>query len=201
VAAAASPIALNAALKRNNPMTVPARKLDVSSQPGIFLGPSVVIEVEGPEVVVALPQGERARARVAFAFPYACAKGDDVLVIGNETGEHWIIGVLRSSGKASLEFPGDLDVRSVGGKLTLSGDKGVAIDAPDVEMRAAKLRIFAGSVLRHAQSVVDRVRELYSMHAGQSNTIVEGTALTQAGRAKIITEETVTINGREIHLG
>lgn len=173
----------------------------VSETRGTFLGPATVLEVVGSDVEVSMNGRANARARLAIAFPYAASVGDSVLVIANEDGEHWVIGVLRSEGKARLEFAGDVDVRAVGGKLTLSGDRGVAIDSPDVEVRATALRVFAGTVLQHAGSMMQRIRELYTTHAGQSSTIVEGTQLTQAGRAKIITEETVTINGREIHLG
>ncbi len=168
---------------------------------GLSLGPGTVVAVSPAGLTVELPGRGQVKARLAVAFPYEPRVGDDVLVIGRADGAHWVIGVERSTGPASLTVHGDLEVKAVGGMLTLSADRGVAVGAPDVEIRTQKLRVFAESVLEHATSMAVRVRELYTLFAGQSNSVVEGTHVMQAKRAKVVTEETVSINGREIHLG
>lgn len=165
----------------------------------LSLGPGQVLEVAPTGLTIALPGRGSVRAKLAVAFPYAPSVGDDVLVIG-KAGAYWVIGVERSTAPACLSVSGDLELRA-GGKLTLSAEDGVALATPDVEIRTKKLRVFAESVLEHAQSMALRVREVYTLFAGQSNTVVEGTHVTQAKRAKVVTEETVSINGREIHLG
>ena len=186
-------------------MTVtPLFKTHESSSPGgeVFLGAVTVLAAAAPgEVEVRLPTGRTTLAQLALAFAYEPAEGDDVLLIQKGDEPAWVIGVVRSSGRAVVEFPGDLEIRAKGGKLTLTGDEGVAVESPDVEIRAGKLRTFAGAVLQHVESFTQRVRELHSVYAGESHTIVEGTSLSQAKRAKIVTEETVSVNGREIHLG
>jgi len=173
-----------------------------STDDALFLGPTSVVGTHASgQVDVRLPSGRVVRATPALAFQYEAAVGDDVLVIQKRDEPAWILGVIRSTGRGVVSFPGDLEIRADGGTLTLSGEAGVAIAGPDVEVRAGKLRTFAGAVIEHAESFAQRVRELYSVHAGEAHTIVEGTSLAQAKRAKIITEETVSVNGREIHLG
>src|SRR5262249_13392719 len=69
------------------------------------LGQASVTAVEGPDVVVELPDGAEARVALAFTFPYAPAPGDVLLVIGKD-GTHYAIGVLHGAGKTTLTFPG-----------------------------------------------------------------------------------------------
>ncbi len=45
------------------------------------------------------------------------------------------------------------------------------------------------------------MRALWSVRAGESEILVDETALTRARSASILTEETMTINGQQIHLG
>ncbi len=175
---------------------------DAAAAESLFLGPVSVRAVDATgQVEVRLPSGRTTSARLALAFAYEPAEGDDVLLVQKGSEPAWIIGVVRSSGRAVVEFPGDLEIRAKGGKLTLTGDEGLAIESPDVEVRAGKLRTFAGAVIQHVESFTQRVRELHSVYAGESHAIVEGTSLSQAKRTKIVTEETVSVNGREIHLG
>jgi hypothetical protein len=166
---------------------------------GFSLGPGVVERVHPHVLEVALKGGDRAEAVIALGYAYEAREGDVVLVVGDREA-HYVIGVITGSGRATLSFPGDVDVRA-GGVLRLAGDKGVAIEAPEVAMTSSKLRVIAGAVVQTFQSLRQRVSELLSVQAGQSHTIVEGTSLTQAKSATIVTEEKVTMNGKEIHLG
>ncbi|HEY4120500.1 MAG TPA: DUF3540 domain-containing protein [Byssovorax sp.] len=164
-----------------------------------YLGPAEVVAVEAHVVLAELPRGGVVRARLALAFPYEPAIGDSLLVIGK--GEaHFVIGVLDGAGKTVLTLPGDAAIRATG-ELHLSGDKGVRIAGPAVEVEATKLRVVADAVTERFRSAFQRVTEMLQVHAGQSSTLVDDAAYTQAKTAAIVTEGTITINGDEVHLG
>jgi hypothetical protein len=180
--------------------TATARKIHPLREPEEYLGPAEVIEVRPHEVVVSLPEGDTASAELAFAMPYAPAVGDVLLVIG-KGGRHYAIGVLHGTGRTSLAFQGDVELRSVNGRLSLAGDNGVEVRGPEVDVYTTALRMVARDVTHRFESLCQRVGSLLRVHAGEAQTIVDGSTVTQAKRAAILTEETVTINGREVHLG
>jgi hypothetical protein len=165
-----------------------------------YLGPAEVTRAAADEVMVVLPGGAApARAELALAFPYAPAAGDLLLVIGK--GEAlYAIGVLKGAGRSVFSLPGDVGLHAEG-ELHLSGGKGVRVTGPEIELQADKLRAVAGAVVESFTSLYQRVREILSVHAGESHTLVDGAAYTQSKSAAIVTQETVTINGDEIHLG
>jgi hypothetical protein len=177
-----------------------ARKIHPLKEPQEYLGPAEVVEVRPHEVVVSLPDGGTASAQLAFAMPYAPAVADVLLVIG-KGGQHYAIGVLHGTGTTALAFQGDVELRSVNGRLSLAGDNGVELRGPEVDVYTTALRMVARDVTHKFESLVQRVSSLLRVHAGESQTIVDGASVTQAKRTAILTEETVTINGREIHLG
>ena len=164
------------------------------------LGPAIVVAAPPGRWVVRLADGREVPARVALAPPDEARPGDEVLVIGNAAG-HYVLGVLSGAGRTSIELPGDGVVRAVGGTLRLEGDHGVELAGPAVDVRTGRLEILAGSVVETFVSLRQRVTELLSVRAGQTHTVVEGASHTQAKSAAILTEKTVTINGKAIHLG
>jgi hypothetical protein len=151
-------------------------------------------------VTVALPGGAEVSAEMALALPYAACAGDVLLVVG-EGSEHFVIGVLAGRGKTSLELQGDVSLRAVGGTLELAGDEGVRVRGPTVEVHADKLHAVARTVVQTFASLFQRVTEALHVHARQEISIVDEGSYKQAKTAAIQTEETVTINGKEIHLG
>jgi hypothetical protein len=165
-----------------------------------YLGAAEVVAVEPTRVVVDVPGAGLARAELAFALPYTPAVGDLLLVIG-KGDDLFAIGVLRGAGRTSLSLHGDVDLHAVGGRLRLTGDRGLELRAPEVDVLAGKLRMVADAVLQRFSSVCQRVVDLLSVHAGEAHTLVDGASLAQSRRAAILTEETMTINGSEIHLG
>ncbi|MFT3772015.1 MAG: DUF3540 domain-containing protein [Minicystis sp.] len=167
----------------------------------LYLGPAEVIEARGGELTVELPEGDVVSVEPAFAFPYEPATGDELLVIGKGDGAHYAIGVLRGTGRAVLAIQGNVDVRAVGGKLHLAGDQGVEIEGPEVDVRAGKIRTIAESVVETVSTFYQRVTAHLRVQAKESHTLVEGSAITQAKSASITTEEVVTINGKQVHLG
>jgi hypothetical protein len=168
--------------------------------PAEYLGPARVTRVAPHEVAVEIRSGEEVTAQMALAFPYAPAEGDVLLVIG-KGGEHWVIGVVHGAGKAALAFQGGVEISAQGGPITLTSDRGVAIRGPDVEVEAGKLSMIAGSVVERFTSLYQRVRDAWSVRAGEARTIVDGSSHLTAKEASIVTEETMSINGSEIHLG
>jgi hypothetical protein len=170
------------------------------SRPDDYLGPAQVVSVAPNEVEVEIRGGRRARAQMALSVAYEPSVGDVLLVIGKDD-EHYVIGVLRGSGKTSLSFQGAVDLRATGGPLTLASDEGVVIHGPEVEVHAGKLQTFADSVVEKLGSLYQRVRDALDVHAGRTHTVVDDASFTTAKNAAIVTEETMTINGNEIHLG
>jgi len=168
--------------------------------PSEYLGPARVTCAAPHALRVEIRGGEEVEAEMALAYPYAPAEGDVLLVIG-KGGEHWVIGVIHGTGKARLAFQGAVEISAQGGPLTLTSDQAVAVRGPDVEVEAGKLQVIAGSVVERFTSLFQRVRDAWSMRAGEAHTIVDGHSHLTAKEASIVTEETMSINGSEIHLG
>jgi hypothetical protein len=165
-----------------------------------YLGPGDVVAVMPHEVEVEIRGGQRARAQMALSIPYEPCVGDVLLVIGKDD-EHYVIGVLHGSGKTSLSFQGAVDLRATGGPLTLSSDVGVALHGPEMEIQTGKLEVFAGAVVEKFGSLYQRVRGALNVHAGKTHTVVDDASFMTAKNASIVTQETMSINGDEIHLG
>ncbi len=163
------------------------------------LGPAEVLRSSAHGVRVQLQSGEEADARLALAFSYEPAVGDEVLVIADDSA-CWVIGVISGTGKGTIAFPGDLAVQA-GGRLSLSGQAGVEIDAPKLDVRVGKLEMLARSVTQRFENVRQHVVELLSVQAGRTHTTVEGAAVTNAESSTLVTKNKVTINGKAIHLG
>ena len=147
-----------------------------------------------------LPTGETVCPRLALAFPFTPAEGDSLLFIGQDA-RYFVIGVLESRGQTTLRFPGDVEVRAEGGTLALHGDRGVAVLGPHIDVRARRLEILADRATEAFGSVVTRVKALLSVHAGESDTVVRGEWSNRSERASITSQETVSVNGKEVHLG
>jgi hypothetical protein len=168
--------------------------------PDDYLGPGYVIEALPHQAVVEIRGGERVRADLALSVPYAVAVGDVLLVIGKGE-DYYVIGVLHGSGTTSLSFQGAVELRATGGPLTLASDRGVAIHGPEMEIQTGKLQVFAGRVVEKLGSVYQRVRDTLNVHVGKAHTVVEDSSFLTAKNASIVTQETMSINGDEIHLG
>ncbi len=183
-------------------MTATATKLREIPLPQAsdYLGPGHVVLVRPHEVEVEIRGSERVSAQMALSIPYAPELGDVLLVIGKD-GEHYVIGVLHGSGKTALSFQGAVDLRAVGGPVTISSDQGVAIHGPEIEIQTGKLSMYAGTAVQKFTSLYQRVREAVNLHAGKQHTVVDDASFMTAKNASIVTEETMSINGSEIHLG
>ncbi|MFO0610939.1 MAG: DUF3540 domain-containing protein [Polyangiaceae bacterium] len=163
-----------------------------------YLGPATVVDGDARAVRVRLPGGEIVVAELALALSYEPAAGDSVLVI-SENGVHYGIGVLRGKGRLVLETQGDIAIKS-GGQIELSAPR-VSVTGETTEIKATKLSVVAEAVTQRVTSWVQRVHGLLSVHAKESHTLVEKSAITQAKNASILTEDAVSINGKSVLLG
>lgn len=163
-----------------------------------YLGPALVCEVEGASPIVEVA-GRRVRASVALAFPYVCAVGDSLLVIGRGD-RFYVIGVLASNGEVALRFMGDVRIHSVGGKLELEGDEGVRVRGKTIDLVAHKVKTLADSIVERANDVYRRVKDTLSEHSGEKRVLVDGALSTRAESASTATSGVITMNGKEIHL-
>lgn len=167
---------------------------------GHRLGPATVVGVVGAGLRVQRDDGSHGLAQLAVAFPYQPSLGDIVLVIceGERT---YVIGVLHQRGGTTLEFSGDVDIRSRDGKVRLRGEEGVELEGPTVDVNTGKLRVVAEAALHTFGWLRQRIRESWDVQAGESRTVVDGTATTQAQEARIVTRGKVAIHGKAVHLG
>jgi Protein of unknown function (DUF3540) len=188
-------------LRKENTVSNTARRLATTDLPlaGDYLGPAEVVGL-GPPLAVRLPSGAVVDAAMALAVPYEPAMADEVLVIGKGEG-HYVIGVLHGRGRVSLALEGDVDLHATNGKLRLRGDAGVELLGPELQVRTGRVEVIAGAVIQRFASLTQRVAKLLSVRAGEAHTVVEGAQVTQAESAAILTEGTMTLNGKQIHLG
>jgi len=172
-----------------------------ASRPEEYLGPARVTAAEEGRVAVELPGGGAPiPVEMALALPYQPVVGDTLLVIGRGA-KHYAIGVLHGTGRTVLSLTGDVEVHARDGALSLSGDKGVSIRGPEVEVEGGKIRMVADSLVQKLNSVYQRVSGLLSVRAQEAHTAVDNTSFTKAKNATILTEETATVNGKQILLG
>lgn len=195
------------AIKKNDPMLdvlppAAARANDaLLERPGEYLGPARVVAVEGPMITVELPGSEgTVVVEPAFVLPYAPAVGDSLLVIGRGA-RHYAIGVLHGTGTTTLSLQGNVALHARDGELSLAGDKGVSIRGPELEIEVGKARLVADAVVQKMNSLYQRVSGLFSVRAVEAHTVVETTSFTKAKNASLLTEETVTVNGKQVLLG
>ena len=156
-------------------------KLEVQPSEGRSLGPAEVVSIVRGALGVRLASGAVVSARIALAQAYDASVGDEVLVIG-EAGDHYVIGVLLAKAPAVLSVPGDLEIRA-GGALRLTAGAEVEVSGREVAMRASKLSLLADAVTETFTTFRQRVREVLSVHAGESHTVVEGASFV--GRCEV----------------
>jgi hypothetical protein len=94
-----------------------------------------------------------------------------------------------------------VELRAEGGPLRLASDRAVEVAAPEVGVDAGRLRLFAEAAVEKLGTLYQHVRGLLRARAGEAETIVDEGALTRAKSATILTEDAMTINGKQIRLG
>jgi len=165
-----------------------------------YFGAAHVLESEAQYVKVRLADLREVWVRLALALPYEPVSGDQLLVI-SQGDDCYAIGVLEGHGRTSLAIEGDVELRAVGGSLTLEGDTGLELKSPEVQIEASKLSMVASAVSEKFDRLYQRVRGTRSQHAGETHEIVDGVAFQKAHRTTLLADETVTVNGKQIKLG
>ena len=165
-----------------------------------YLGSSRVATASPCGARVILEGGQQVDARYALPLPYLAAAGDELLVVGGPSG-HFIIGVIEGAGTTLLEMEGNVDLRARGGALRLGGDAGVYVNAPEFSVTTDKLRVVATSAIKSFTTLCQKVSGMLSERSARKHSIVDGSAYERSRSRQILSEETVTINGKQIHLG
>lgn len=167
---------------------------------GRYLGPAKVTRTGPAALEATLPNGESIRPRLALAYPFVPAAGDTLLVIG-EKERYFVIGVIESTGRTELRFQGDVEIRAVDGTVELEGARGVSFAGPQIDIKTKQLSVIADKVTEAFGSVFTRVKALLSVHTGEADTVVHGEWSNRSERAAITSQEVVSVNGKEVHLG
>lgn len=165
-----------------------------------FMGPGRVLSVAGGRVVVRRGDGLEVEVQMALALPYA-PREHDVLLLISGSGASYAVGVIHGTGTTSLTVPGDVDVHAVGGTLNLRGDRGVRMHGPAVEVVAERFKVIAERSVQKVTTLYQHVRELWSMKADNAHIAVSNDIHQRSKNATVLTEEVVTMNGKQIHLG
>ncbi len=148
--------------------------------------------------------GQLLKARRAASCLIEPCPGDRVWLVG-EAGEHFVSAVLERaepSRATELSVAGDLAVRSVGGKLILTGDEGVDLSSPDhvgvtspaVRVQASEGQFVVGELRAIARQVhaaltrVTHVGEIFELlvdkvtqRSRYSHRVIDEIDQTQAG--------------------
>lgn len=165
-----------------------------------YLGAAKVTRVGPAKLEARLPSGEAIAPKLALAYPFTPAEGDSLLVIGQD-GRWFVIGVLASTGETALRFQGNVELRAVEGKVALHGEHGVELRGAEVDIKTRRLNVVAEKVTEVFGTIFTRVHELLSVHSGETEAVVRGQWSNRSERAAITSEETVSVNGKEVHLG
>ncbi len=170
---------------------------------GSYLGSARMVELGRAlrVCVVQLANGERVEATLALGYPYEPVVGDELLVIGRGAEGYWVIGVVMGQGRVNLELDGDVRLHARNGTLTLSGDRGVRLRGPELDVLVDRFAVSAKDAIHKVTTMVQRVREMLHVHAGESQSVVDGTAVQRARKIAVIADETASVNGKQILLG
>lgn len=168
----------------------------------VYIGPASVTAVKGRELRVRLPGSQdEIAAAMALGYAYEPAVGDVLLIIGDDEAGRWVIGVIEGHGKVDMRFEGDVNLHAARGALTLSADHGVRVRGPELDVVVERFAVAAGAAVQKCATLYQRVREMMTVHARESHTVVDETALQRAKKVAVVAEETASVNGKQILLG
>jgi len=145
------------------------------------------------EVLIRLhraPTEEVVRAEVAVMH-YDPQPGDVVLVAAQADGV-FVMGVLGAARRRAAH--------ASTGVLVLSAENKVVIDAPEIEVRAARMETTAVTIIERADDMHRHAGEL-QIAAGRCRTIVDDSFEVVAGRTRIVSDDDTAIDGRRVLLG
>src|SRR4051812_10118526 len=171
-----------------------------------YLGPAEVVSVEGKPgyVEVRLLDGDLLWSRLALALAYTPSLGDEVLVIGQQPSNAYVIGVIRGRGATTLQVSADLILAAPNGSIRLVASECVQIRGTDsVEITTQKATVRAKRFTLIATTFVQRLGNAYVWATGllqfksrRARTVVEEGWLVRADRAHLKTSGNTNINGK-----
>ncbi len=171
---------------------------------------------------LALENGSLLRARRAAGCLLLPEPGDLVLAFVAGNGSGYILNVLEKStpDSSTLSLPGKVEIEAQQGlalnspDISLRGVSGSAhfvdfgLSAFRVETRAHKATILLDSMRSTVRLVVQNIRDslrrvsnLDTVEAKRMRTRVDESYHLKAGKAKVLADEDVSIDGERIHLG
>ena len=175
-----------------------------------YLSPATVLAPgESGYVQVAIGKDEVVWARMAMAVPYVPEAGDEVLVIGSQSAEAYVIGVLAGHGTTVLRVPCDLRFEAPHGSVQIDAGKSIQmrsklsmdLNAPRATFRFERMNVLVTTLVQRVADAFTWATGLIQSKSGRMRWIAAAGWLVRAGRAHLKTEANVHINGKTIHLG
>ena len=165
-----------------------------------ILGRAIVLDCEGTQLEVQLPDDRRVEAQLAVPYGYRPTVGDELVVI-SQHNRFFVIGVTKSVNGVELRFNGDVELRSTNGSVALNAAKSLQLMASEIETRSKVFTMISDKIVEKAATIYQRATELLSLQAGQKEEVIEGESSTRAEHIHLASEELIKVNGKEIHLG
>lgn len=108
-----------------------------------------VVSVSGKEAVIRI-SGVTHAAKIAFSCLIRPEPGDQILCTKNETGAHYILGIIERPGSRNmtLSFPADATLQAEDGSLQMLSRKSVTMIAGD------QLNCFSGQAIHKSREAV-----------------------------------------------
>lgn len=161
----------------------------------MYLAPAKVTAVQGAagRVHVQTADGEPAWARWACSGPYEPVAGDEVLVLGRDPSELYVVGVLRAHGPVHLKAGADLKISAPHGKVTVASRDGLRLETEgELTGRAASMKLQAGTMEFTASRITQAAREFYGWFSGLLQF--------KSRRLRAAADETIHLKSSEVHL-
>ncbi len=206
-----------------------ARKIEVKA---VFQEFGDIAAVDGELLTVRTALAEVSARRAASCL-LAPAVGDRVLVATEERGNAFVLAVLeqREPGATTIAVDGDLNLRSIHGKVTVAAQEGIDLVAASVLRLASSvlevnafeaMHVVGGAVQAELDKVkllartCDAFYERVSQRAKRSFRVVEeldqvkarhidyaaaGTAHLRGENALVSAHDLVKLNAEQIHVG
>jgi len=154
-----------------------------TTETALYVGPASATKVEERRILVKMPDGEKAWARMAMTLPYRPVEGDDLLVVHHE-GDAYVIGVIEGRGETTLRAPGTL-----------------ILEAPHVHIKAGKFEVTTNRIVEKARDVYRWISGIFQVKAGRMRTSVEEDYHLRAGTTTLKARGDVNVDGQSINLG
>ena len=165
-----------------------------------YLGPARLARQAGDSQVVVLEDGTVVHATLALSFPYRPRVGDSLLVI-SDAQAFWVIGVLDGRGHTDLSGASGVSLQADGGRLRLTGDRGVKLEGRRIHAEAGHFRRLALTATQTFGERRSQVRDGLKLEAGEVDELSQGRWLLQARRAVVKSLYGARIKSTTIRLG